>query len=305
MIKYSICIATYKRPQLLKKLIDSLLTQKNIELSKVEFIIVDNDSGESARPIVESYINKHPCPINYFIQPEKNISLTRNVALDNIRGEFVFFIDDDEYADEFWMITHLNNLMKYNADAAFGRVISYFSEKTPSWIQECMVYQRNTNPSGNEPANMNTGNCIVKSDLFSKKGYRLDKEYGITGGSDYQLFSRMLKDGYKLISCFEAKTFEYVPESRANIKWLIRRVARTGNNYSRTQIEQAAGINNFIVRSREFIKGFIQSIVAILISILMIWNPTKSLNWFLTSVSNIMKPLAALGYHYQEYKSTN
>jgi len=302
MIRYSICIATYKRSELLKKLLESLLIQKEIELNQVEIIIVDNDSAQSAKPVVETYVNKYPCDIYYFIQPEKNISLTRNMALDKIKGEYVFFIDDDEYADEYWMVTHIENLIKYKADAAFGRVISYFSENTPGWIRDCMVYQRNTNPSGKEPANMNTGNCIVKSELFLLKGYRLDKEYGLTGGSDYQLFTRILNDGYKLTSCYEAETFEYVPESRANIKWLVKRVARTGNNYSRTQIEQSTGINKFLVRTREFFKGFIQSIFAFIISIVMIWNPTKSLNWFLTSVSNIMKPLAALGYHYQEYK---
>jgi succinoglycan biosynthesis protein ExoM len=219
-----------------------------------------------------------------------------------VRGEYVFFIDDDEYADEYWMVNHLNNLLIYNADAAFGKVVSYFSKNTPGWIQKCMVYQRNTNPSGNEPANMNTGNCIIKSEFFINKGYLFDPEYGVTGGSDYQLFSKILKDGYKLVSCYEALTYEYVPESRANINWLIRRVARTGNNFSRTQIEQSKGIKKVFVWSREFFKGLVQSLLALIVSILMIWNPTKSLNWFLTAVSNIMKPLAALGIYYQEYK---
>jgi|WetSurMetagenome_2_1015567.scaffolds.fasta_scaffold25807_3 succinoglycan biosynthesis protein ExoM len=302
MILSSICIATYKRPELLKKLIESLLIQKNINLNEVEIIVVDNDPGGSAQKVIEDYFEKVNCKIYYFIQPEKNISLTRNMALDKIKGEYVFFIDDDEYADENWMSTHFNNLIKYDADGAFGQVRSYFSENTPDWIKNCMVYQRNTNPSGAEPANMNTGNCLIKSEFFTKKGYRFDKEYGITGGSDYQLFSKMVKDGIKLISCFEAVTYEYVSDSRANVRWLVRRVARTGNNFSRTQIEHAEGTKKLIVRVREFGKGSVQSVIALLISVLMIWNPTKSLNWFLTSVSNIMKPLAALGIYYQEYK---
>ena len=302
MIKYSICIATYKRPELLRKLIDSLLSQKGIGLKEVEIIVVDNDKDESARETVNKYMINKKCDIFYDTQTEKNISLTRNVALEKVRGKYILFIDDDEYADDNWMITHINNLKKYNADAAFGQVRSYFSEKTPEWIKGCMVYQRTTNQSGNEPANMNTGNCIIKSELFVKKGYRFDKEYGITGGSDYQLFSKIVKDGYKLISCYDAITFEYVPESRATVGWLIRRVARTGNNFSRTQIEHSDGMKKLFVKAREFGKGLMQSVIALIISILMIWKPTKSLNWFLTSVSNIMKPLAAMGIYYQEYK---
>ncbi len=303
MIKYSVCVATYKRPELLKKLIDSLLAQKGIDIKEVEIIIVDNDKDESAKTIINEYKNKKTCEISYFTQPEKNISLTRNVALERVKGDYVLFIDDDEYADENWMSVHIGNLKKFDADAAFGMVKSYFSENTPEWIKRCMVYQRNTNPSGAEPANMNTGNCIIKSEFFMDKGYRFDKEYGITGGSDFQLFSKIVKDGYKLISCYEAVTYEYVPESRATVAWLIRRVARTGNNFSRTQIEHSDGIKKLSIRMKEFGKGFIQAVIAFIISVFMIWNPTKSLNWFLTSVSNIMKPLAALGIYYKEYKA--
>jgi len=302
MIKFSVCIATYKRPDLLKKLIDSLLLQKNINILEVEILIVDNDSEGSAEKVFKGFFGNVNCELSYDIQPEKNISLTRNLAVQKVKGEYIFFIDDDEFANENWMITHINNMKKYDADCAFGQVRSYFSENTPGWIKNCMVYHRNTNPSGEEPANMNTGNCIIKSELFLTKGYQFDPEYGITGGSDYQLFSNILNDGYKLISCYEAITYEYVSESRANVKWLIRRVARTGNNFSRTQIEQANGIKKIIVRIKEFSKGLIQSVIAIIISIILLWNPTKSLNWLLTAVSNISKPIAVLGIYFREYK---
>lgn len=302
MIKYSVCIATYKRPDFLRKLIESLLIQKKIEPGNIEIIIVDNDSNESAKTVVEKYIGKHDCEIAYYIQQKKNISLTRNVALEKIRGEYIFFIDDDEYADENWMIAHINNIKKYDADAAFGKIISYFPESTPKWIRNCMVFHKHTNPSGQKPANFTTANTIAKSELFIEKGYRFDPAYGITGGSDFQLFSKVEKAGYKLVSSYDAITYDFIPESRANIKWLISRVARTGNNWTRTKIEQAEGINKILVRLKEFGSGIIQAIIAFVFSLLLFWNPTKSLNWFLTAVSNSTKPLAVFGIYISEYK---
>ncbi|MBK7228609.1 MAG: glycosyltransferase family 2 protein [Ignavibacteriales bacterium] len=301
MIKYSVCIATYKRQELLKKLIDSLLNQKNIDLSEVELIIVDNDDKGSARTIVDSYFGKVSCSLSYEIQPEKNIAITRNIAVKKASGEYIFFIDDDEYADENWMYTHINNLLKYNADGAIGRVKSYFHVNAPKWITDCPVYHRDANPSGEIPALLNTGNCMIKSEFFIKKGYKFDPEYGISGGSDHHLFSKLISDGAKFVSCFEAITYEFVPSERANIKWLVKRVFRTGNNFTRTHIikNNKQSIPLSII---EFFKGILQAILALFISIFFIWNRTKSFHWFLRAISNIAKPFAVLGIYPDEYK---
>lgn len=67
------------------------------------------------------------------------------------------------------MYTHINNLLKYNADGAIGRVKSYFHVNAPKWITDCPVYHRDANPSGEIPALLNTGNCMIKSEFFIKK----------------------------------------------------------------------------------------------------------------------------------------
>jgi len=51
---YSICIATYKRPELLEILLQSLSKQKLPESVEIEVIIVDNDKSESAKEAVDS-----------------------------------------------------------------------------------------------------------------------------------------------------------------------------------------------------------------------------------------------------------
>ena len=50
---YSICIATYQRPEILEKLLESLSKQKLPESVEIEVIIVDNDKSESAKEVVE------------------------------------------------------------------------------------------------------------------------------------------------------------------------------------------------------------------------------------------------------------
>jgi succinoglycan biosynthesis protein ExoM len=131
--------------------------------------------------------------------------------------------------------------------------------------------------------------------------FRFDKDYGTTGGEDSKLFSSIRESGAKFISCYESITYEFVPEERANIKWLIRRVFSTGNSYTRSRIS-INGKQSFYISLLEFSKGFIQFIIAFLFSLIFIWSKTRCLNWFLISVSNISKPLAVLGFYHNEYK---
>lgn len=301
MIKYSVCIATYKRQELLKKLIDSILNQKNIDLAEVELIIVDNDAEGSARNIVESYLGKVACSIYYEIQPKKNISITRNTAVKKAVGKYLFFIDDDEYADENWMNTHINNLEKYNADGAFGLSIPYFHEKTQQWKKNLPNYHKDCSPSGEPPSLMSTCNCISKRQVFEEFDEPFDPDYGITGGEDNDFFSRARIKGFKFISSIESITYEFIPEERTKNKWLIQRVFRTGNNFTKTHIVKD-GKQSLLLIIMEFFKGIFQAIIAFFLSVFFIWNKTKSFYWFLKAVSNIAKPFAVLGIHLKEYK---
>ena len=91
----SACIATYKRSQLLKKLLDGILNQNVTDNIRLQVIVVDNDVEKSAEHIIKEYENRENIIFEYFVQPEKNTSLTRNVAVENSIGDYLLFIDDD------------------------------------------------------------------------------------------------------------------------------------------------------------------------------------------------------------------
>ena len=56
---YSICIVTYRRPELLEKLLESLSKPKLPESVEIEVIIVDNEESEIAKEVVERAREKH------------------------------------------------------------------------------------------------------------------------------------------------------------------------------------------------------------------------------------------------------
>ncbi|MCZ2223140.1 MAG: glycosyltransferase, partial [Chitinophagales bacterium] len=112
----SVCIATFKRPELLRKLVQSLFDQKAIDDILLEIIIVDNDIQLSAKDIVASFTNTSFISISYFSQPVQNISLTRNMSLEKASGHYLAIIDDDEIADQYWIRNLIDTIEKFNAD---------------------------------------------------------------------------------------------------------------------------------------------------------------------------------------------
>jgi succinoglycan biosynthesis protein ExoM len=105
-VDVSICIATYRRPEGLSRLLDSLERLKLPTGIRIETIIVDNDRDASAASVVQSRSGLLEA-IHYCVEPRQNIALARNRALSQASGEWILFIDDDEIADENWITEYL------------------------------------------------------------------------------------------------------------------------------------------------------------------------------------------------------
>lgn len=96
--KSSVIIVTYNRAELLKKCIDSLSNQT---VSPNEIIIVDNNSTDNTKEVVENY--KKKLNIKYVFESKKGIAYARNSGIRNSSYDLVVFIDDDCVAEKDWL----------------------------------------------------------------------------------------------------------------------------------------------------------------------------------------------------------
>ena len=236
-ILISVCIATYKREELLKNLLQSLLLQELPTFSTMEIILVDNDSFASAKRIFQQFNNTEKIQFKYLIQPEKNISLTRNMSVKNASGEYLCFIDDDETADENWIMNLLKCILDFRVDGAFGYVEPVFNENIPDYFKHREFYFSSVGTSGSKARYYYTTNCMIKSELIKTENIPFNPSYGLTGGEDVHLFERLAKKGAKFVYCKEAVTYEFIPRNRANFKYLFNRALRGGQSYLRRRLE--------------------------------------------------------------------
>lgn len=226
----SVCICTYKRPQFLKRLLKEFADQETAGLFTYSIVVVDNDRLESAKTLASNFAAASTIPIRYCVEPLQNIALARNKAIENADGDFVAFIDDDEFPTKQWLLTLFKACNEYNVDGVLGPVKSYFDEKPPNWLVKGNFYERPTYPTGFviDYRKGRTGNVLLKSRILATCPQPFRPE--VLVGSDQDFFRRMIEKGHVFIWCNEAIAYEVVPPIRWKRTFMLRRALLRGQS---------------------------------------------------------------------------
>ena len=95
-MKISVIVPTYKPQAYLWECLDSIYNQ-SFSKSDYELVLVLNGCNEPYNAQINEWLTKHSdLQVQYFQIDEGGVSNARNIALDNARGEYVTFIDDDD-----------------------------------------------------------------------------------------------------------------------------------------------------------------------------------------------------------------
>ena len=143
-----VCICTYKRPELLGRLLLALQNQETQDLFDYSIVIVDNDHEKSAHAVVENIQKKNTIDIKYLNESQKNIAIARNMAVTHAHGEFIAFIDDDEFPQTDWLLNLYQTLEKYKVDGVLGPVKPHFDKAPPGWLIKSKLCERPTHETG-------------------------------------------------------------------------------------------------------------------------------------------------------------
>lgn len=226
-----VCICTYKRPKLLAQLLTALCAQETGDRFTYSIVVVDNDHLESARPVVESCAATAPISIFYDVEPQQNIALARNKALEHVAGDFVALIDDDEEPFPDWLLRLVEAIDFYAADGVLGPVIPHFLSPPPPWVVRGRCFERPSLPTGTWLGyrQTRTGNVLLRRRIFDNAANRFRPEYGF-GGEDVDLFRRMIARGLRFVWCAEARVYEAVPIERCSRRYLLKRALLRGSH---------------------------------------------------------------------------
>ena len=134
MIKVSIILCTYNRCQLLVSALESAAALQVSESIDYEIIVVDNNSNDQTRSVIEDFCRRYPKRFRYLFERQQGKSHALNAGMRNARGDILAFMDDDVTVEPTW----LENLVAALHDSQWagcgGRILPIWTCPPPRWL---------------------------------------------------------------------------------------------------------------------------------------------------------------------------
>ena len=132
MPKVSIILPVYNVAQYIGKCTDSLLNQT---LDDLEVFFVDDHGPDNSMEIVKQRVEGHPRAAEFhFIKTPQNMGagMARNFAIEQCTGEYIAFVDSDDWIEPTMFEDLYNRAKQFDADICYGQGLQDFSDGRPS-----------------------------------------------------------------------------------------------------------------------------------------------------------------------------
>jgi glycosyltransferase involved in cell wall biosynthesis len=131
-MKFSILIATYNRASVLADTLDSLSRLQ--PGAPWEVVVIDNNSPDNTREIVEAAIPSFPVPLRYAFEREQGRSAALNRGFGLAQGQIIVTTDDDVRVEPDWLNRIEAGLESQQCDYVGGRVLPLWGAEPPRWL---------------------------------------------------------------------------------------------------------------------------------------------------------------------------
>jgi glycosyltransferase involved in cell wall biosynthesis len=138
---FSIIVPVYNAEKYLSRCIDSILSQT---LTDFELLLIDDGSSDNSGAICEEYA-RNDSRINVFYKKNGGVSSARNLGIDKAQGEWVTFVDSDDWLADNFLEQMRNKALESNTDAVFCNCFYVYGEE----IIRKEIYTENTIEDGN------------------------------------------------------------------------------------------------------------------------------------------------------------
>ncbi len=211
----SVIVPAYNAADTIPALVCSLRAQ-DYPSQKIEILIVDNNSTDNTEKVIKDH------GLSYLKQDiPQNSYASRNLGIENAKGQVMAFTDADCRADSRWIKEGVNCIRSHQVDIAVGNLVCETPGKSLSSLYSRSVFG-NQKYLVEKMAAGATGNLFMRRSVVDKEGY-FDQR--VRYGADTLYTSRASSKGYRIAYCPEALVYHV---SHPNIKELWKKWWRTG-----------------------------------------------------------------------------
>jgi glycosyltransferase involved in cell wall biosynthesis len=112
-MKVSIIVPVYNVEKYIDRCLSSLVNQT---LKDIEIIVVDDASPDNSKKIIDSYVKKYPKKVRYFYKENGGQGSARNLGLTKAKGDYIAYVDSDDYIEPDMMEKMYNKAISDNSD---------------------------------------------------------------------------------------------------------------------------------------------------------------------------------------------
>src|SRR5215472_6650312 len=226
--RVAICITTYRRRELLRRLLAGVGNLKfdKMPTPDINVVVVDNDAEGTAEESCRAV--KLPWSMKYVVESRRGVSQARNRALMEAEDcDFIAFIDDDEFPASRWLDELLWTRACFKVDVVCGPILPRYAAGVPEWIKGATFFSRHVHATGYRVETCSTGNVLLTRKIVNTVG-GFDERFSLTGGEDAHFFRRARQAGFEIVCSGGGIVYETIPTSRGSLRWVLRRAYQAG-----------------------------------------------------------------------------
>ena len=177
MKKISVIVPVYNAKKYIKKCLDSLVKQT---LKDIEIIVVNDCSLDNVEKILDKYKAKYKNVKIYTNRKNKGIGYTRNLGIKKAKGEYISFVDSDDYLDK----NYYEKMYLYAKENELDMVVSDIKKVNETYdvigyerVEDFEISNLKTNYDLLLNINLGPTNKLYKRELFTDVLFPEDLKY--------------------------------------------------------------------------------------------------------------------------------
>jgi glucosyl-dolichyl phosphate glucuronosyltransferase len=233
-MKITVILCTYNRCQSLSLALDSVAASVLPPSVEWEVLVVDNNSPDKTREVIEEYCTRYPGRFRYLFEGKQGKSNALNSGIRSARGNVIAFMDDDVLVAPDWLQNLTAALDSGEWGGVGGRILSQQAVDAPKWLALDGPYdiggmlalfdhgdkgfELKTPPFGTNmafPARIFTQHGDFRTDMGPCPGSEIRNE-------DTEFGRRLMAGGEKLWYEPAAVVYHAIPPSRLQQDYLLR-----------------------------------------------------------------------------------
>ena len=238
-MRFSVCVCTYNRAHILPYCLNSLTKLKVPPGCEADILVIDNNSRDNTKDVVNSFSQHSPIDILYFHESQQGLSAARNRAIKEASGEYIGFLDDECVVPSDWLQILAADIEEFAPSIIGGPYVGALLPGTnpPKWFKteygNAYFLADRLKRGYQKDFRASAGNMLLHRSVCEKQQF--DPNFGVNGeelkfGEEIDLQDRFLNENAGAMIFYEPRieVSHFILPHKIGLSYCVRREMELG-----------------------------------------------------------------------------